>query len=544
MTSPARRFRRHPAVTALLTPLLVAAVAHAGAPGPGDCCSPNSVPGCNEPTCETAVCAQDLFCCTVQWDQLCALAAAQLCECDLPSDICGVSTNDCFVPGTGPGCSDTECCLFLCAFDIQCCSVEWDEACASNATLFCDNGPDDPPPPAGCGIAENDCFTTGTVAGCSDAACCEAVCATDLFCCTTEWDLLCVTGALTICEPGETLPSCLEATGPCTIASNTPGCSDTECCQSVCSTDPVCCVIGWDTGCVLVALEVCGLAPSCGTSANDCFLPGTGSGCSDEFCCQSVCSFAPSCCEIEWDQFCATAALSICEGAPVDPSGCGVSTNTCFTTSPLPGCADEACCLAICAFDAFCCNVQWDFLCVQSAEAECDGSGEQAPSVCGTATNDCFEIGGPGCSSTACCQFVCLQDPLCCLVAWDALCVIAAEEFCVPTEQVESICGAATHGCADLGGPGCADADCCAMVCEVAPDCCMVAWDATCIDLAERSCEAPITGDLNADGTVNGADLGILLASWGPCSGCSADLNGNGEVDSADLGVLLAAWSQ
>jgi hypothetical protein len=49
--------------------------------------------------------------------------------------------------------------------------------------------------------------------------------------------------------------------------------------------------------------------------------------------------------------------------------------------------------------------------------------------------------------------------------------------------------------------------------------------------------------DLNSDGQVNGADLGLMLAAWGPCAGCDADLNGDGQVNGADLGLLLADWS-
>lgn len=48
-------------------------------------------------------------------------------------------------------------------------------------------------------------------------------------------------------------------------------------------------------------------------------------------------------------------------------------------------------------------------------------------------------------------------------------------------------------------------------------------------------------GDLNGDGAVNGADLGILLSNWGGSG--AGDLDGNGIVDGADLGVLLSAWS-
>jgi len=47
--------------------------------------------------------------------------------------------------------------------------------------------------------------------------------------------------------------------------------------------------------------------------------------------------------------------------------------------------------------------------------------------------------------------------------------------------------------------------------------------------------------DLNGDGVVDGADLGILLSNWGtPGPG---DLDGNGVVDGADLGALLKAWT-
>jgi hypothetical protein len=53
--------------------------------------------------------------------------------------------------------------------------------------------------------------------------------------------------------------------------------------------------------------------------------------------------------------------------------------------------------------------------------------------------------------------------------------------------------------------------------------------------------------DLNLDGTVNAADLGILLGAWGAdaCAGsacCAPDLTNDGAVDAADLGVLLGQW--
>lgn len=48
--------------------------------------------------------------------------------------------------------------------------------------------------------------------------------------------------------------------------------------------------------------------------------------------------------------------------------------------------------------------------------------------------------------------------------------------------------------------------------------------------------------DLNNDGFVDGADVGLLLNAWGS-SLESADINGDGVVDAADLGLLLNAWA-
>jgi len=52
----------------------------------------------------------------------------------------------------------------------------------------------------------------------------------------------------------------------------------------------------------------------------------------------------------------------------------------------------------------------------------------------------------------------------------------------------------------------------------------------------------PCPADLNDDNVVNGADLGLLLGSWGPCPGCPADLNNDGIVNGADLGLMLGSW--
>jgi len=56
---------------------------------------------------------------------------------------------------------------------------------------------------------------------------------------------------------------------------------------------------------------------------------------------------------------------------------------------------------------------------------------------------------------------------------------------------------------------------------------------------------SPITeacpADLDLDGHVDGGDIGMLLAAWGPCKmdHCHADINLDGQVDPADLALLL-----
>jgi len=53
--------------------------------------------------------------------------------------------------------------------------------------------------------------------------------------------------------------------------------------------------------------------------------------------------------------------------------------------------------------------------------------------------------------------------------------------------------------------------------------------------------------DLNGNGSVDQADLGILLRDWGcddPINGCAGDIDGDDDTDQADLGMLLSEWGQ
>jgi len=53
-------------------------------------------------------------------------------------------------------------------------------------------------------------------------------------------------------------------------------------------------------------------------------------------------------------------------------------------------------------------------------------------------------------------------------------------------------------------------------------------------------------GDVAIDARVDGGDLGVLLANWGPVTSTAlsraCDFDSNGQIDGADLGALLANW--
>lgn len=67
----------------------------------------------------------------------------------------------------------------------------------------------------------------------------------------------------------------------------------------------------------------------------------------------------------------------------------------------------------------------------------------------------------------------------------------------------------------------------------------LVSVGAACIIGAQLPALANCPGDLNADGAVDGSDLGKLIRAWGTPFG---DLDGDGATGSADVGLLLDGW--
>jgi hypothetical protein len=214
-----------------------------------------------------------------------------------------------------------------------------------------------------------------------------------------------------------------------------------------------------------------------------------------------------------------------------------------------PGCSDAECCNAICAADPFCCETSWDIVCADAAAlncAGCSGGGGGDPSCGKPNTNDCCVANTtPGCSDAECCNAICAADPFCCETSWDIVCADAAVASCAGCSGGggDPSCGKpnANDCCVANTTPGCSDAECCNSICVLDPFCCATAWDIVCADQAEKNCAgcASTPGDLDGNGTVDSADLSILLNGWGTAAG---DLNGDGTTDSADLSILLNNW--
>ena len=111
-----------------------------GDPSTGNCCVPTLGPVCSDSVCCAAVCQVDPSCCQGQWDAICVSIAVGLvdaCPCEGPT--CGsAGTGSCFKGHPTPFCDQGGCCSIICGKVMpECCTIAWDDACASFATIFC-----------------------------------------------------------------------------------------------------------------------------------------------------------------------------------------------------------------------------------------------------------------------------------------------------------------------------------------------------------------------------------------------------------------------
>jgi hypothetical protein len=149
-----------------------------------DVCTSGGPLGADCDACAASVCAQDAYCCATAWDQICIDQVAQYCSGMTCGGPVGCAHSECVAgPALTSGCSD--CATTVCAADAYCCSNEWDSICVNQAATLCS---------IGCGggtclhgeCAEGPALTVG----CS--SCVDLICAEDTYCCDTYWDSVCV----------------------------------------------------------------------------------------------------------------------------------------------------------------------------------------------------------------------------------------------------------------------------------------------------------------------------------------------------------------
>jgi hypothetical protein len=352
----------------------------------GNCFQSNGTPGCQDDACCTAVCEVDPFCCDTLWGIFCIAQANDLC-----GDAACPGQGDCFTAGKTPGCAIESCCNVVCGIDAFCCDVEWDGACVEMAHTNCI----DSPQTGTCCLPNGECVTYFNNGQCSISG--GVFHGADVSC----NDIKCGDPAC----PGE---------GNCFFANDVPGCDDEECCNKVCNQDVFCCDTQWDSECAEIANDLCGKSDCPGFG--DCFENNGSLSCDDEACCNAVCDIDPFCCLDLWDGICAQEAFALC-------TDCGdPNTGSCFKANGAPRCDDAMCCGTVCAQQPFCCETEWDCQCVALAGEVCCG---------GANAGDCFHVNGTtGCDDDECCTAVCKIDQFCCLVDWDAECADTALDIC------------------------------------------------------------------------------------------------------------------
>ena len=217
-----------------------------GAPDSGACDVVGQTPYCSDGACCRKVCLVDPTCCYDAWDAGCVGVA---------SEICGEACNpDCREDFNGDGVRNgADLGLMLAAWGRPGCT----DLDGSGATDGGDLGLflASPSCPKCGGLERGGCLVPNDSPGCDETACCEEICGLDPVCCQDSWDEACAGLAKEQCAP-----TCgQDDAGDCLVADPSPGCSDAACCTAVCDVLPRCCIDFWDQNCVDLAVSL----PTC-----------------------------------------------------------------------------------------------------------------------------------------------------------------------------------------------------------------------------------------------------------------------------------------
>ncbi len=300
--------------------------------------------------------------------------------------------------------------------------------------------------------------------------------------------------------------------GTCCLAHRGPACDDTDCCAKICATDPFCCAVAWDAICADQAATACAGCPPGPPPANDgcasalvafdgpnafTTVNATTDGPDHAGCATPTCGGDFGLHNDVWFEYVATTSgvlsVNTCRSADFDSKiaiyeGAGCSN----LEARLVHCNDDG--QVPCASDgaeALVLATQGTVYTIRIGSFVGEtGTGTFSIEPGGSCPGEgdcCSANGTPGCADIDCCTLICSMDPFCCNVAWDQICADQANVQC----DCLGKCGCGFLGggdcCVGHGGFGCEDEACCSMVCEADPSCCDQ-WDGACADLARHYC--------------------------------------------------------
>lgn len=234
---------------------------------------------------------------------------------------------------------------------------------------------------------------------------------------------------------------------------------------------------------------------------------------------------------------------------------CTGSTDSCLNTHSGPGCSNPECCGVVCANPAFayCCTVAWDAYCAAEAAMNDTCAGDGCPRARVKASVAKYMIARSRAKMTQ-------IDP----------------DLLEVHQQLSSAIALTTAAKAQIPPPGAPTGNCAGinltslsgkldkattltefgrskvefLITNPGLPAKEVALVVGVIEATLESAEgivdliiqqlSPCPADLDGDGKVDAADLGMLLGNWGG-SGVG-DFDENGTVDGADLSVLLGGW--
>jgi hypothetical protein len=367
--------------------------------------------------------------------------------------------------------------------------------------------------------------------GCGGCACEACVCEMDSFCCETAWDGICVGECIADCGGCATIESCGDGTcDGIETCSNCP--SDCACAEGTTCFNGACCT------------------PWCG-----------GHNCGDDGC-------GGSCGECE-------EGLQCMEGACMAPAtGPG-----CDATEGVAGCGGCECEACVCEMDSYCCDTEWDGICVSECiecgscipVTECGNAVCEPGEDCGACEGDCpcapgFECTEGVCTDTGVCEPQC-EGKVCGADGCGGTCGLCDEGFkCEEGACVEDICTPDCEGfnCGDDGCGGscgectepevCMDGICgvevisceglcggqatncfCDELCFENGDCCDDVCDFCgdlegCVPVCEPQCEGKVCGDDGCEGSCGVCDAGECVE--GQC--VVAPECGNGTIEEGE----------